>query len=102
RDWPEQVGKLARGKGVALAIETIGGANWKKSFSALRKGGRLGMFGVSSASQGGKLGLLKLALSMPCFHPLRLMPGNNGVFGVQMHAMYDEVDKFRGWMDEVL
>jgi synaptic vesicle membrane protein VAT-1 len=101
-DWPAQVRAAAAGRGVDLAIDPIGGANWKKSFGVLRKGGRLGMFGVSGASQGGKLGLLKLALSMPFFHPLQLMPRNAGVFGVQMHAMYGEVDKYRAWMDAVL
>ena len=101
QDWPAEVLRLT-GKGVDLAIDPIGGANWKKSYSVLRKGGRLGMFGISSASQGGKLGLLKLALGMPFFHPLRLMPGNRGVFGVQMHEMYEEHDKFGGWMSEVL
>ena len=100
--WPEEVRRVTGGKGVDLAIDPIGGANWKKSWSVLRKGGRLGMFGISGASGGGKLGLLKLALGMPLFHPLQLMPGNKGVFGVQMHEMYHETDKFRGWMDEVL
>lgn len=101
-DWPEQVRKLGSG-GVHLAIDPIGGANWKKSFSVLRAGGRLGMFGISGASQGGKLGLLRLALSMPFFHPLQLMPRNRGVFGVQMHEMYmNEVATFRAWMGEVL
>jgi NADPH:quinone reductase-like Zn-dependent oxidoreductase len=103
--WPDEVRRLAGGRGVDLAIDPIGGANWKKSASVLRKGGRLGMFGVSGAAQGGisaKLSLLKLVLGMPFFHPLQLMPANRGVFGVQMHAMYDEVDKFRGWMGEVL
>jgi synaptic vesicle membrane protein VAT-1 len=101
-DWPERVRQASGGSGVDLAIDPIGGANWKKSFGVLRKGGRLGMFGISAAASGGKLGLVKLALSMPFFHPLQLMPGNRGVFGVQMHAMYDEVDKFGGWMREVL
>jgi synaptic vesicle membrane protein VAT-1 len=100
--WPDTVRELAEGRGVDLAIDPIGGANWKQSYSVLRKGGRLGMFGISSASKGGKLGLVKLALSMPFFHPLRLIPGNRGVFGVQMHEMYDEVDKFRAWMGHVL
>jgi synaptic vesicle membrane protein VAT-1 len=100
--WPDAVRALAGGRGVDLAIDPIGGANWKKSFSTLRKGGRLGMFGVSGASQGGKLGLLKFALSMPFFHPLQLMPRNAGVFGVQMHEMYGETEKFRAWMGEVL
>lgn len=100
-DWPAEILRLT-GKGVDLAIDPIGGDNWKKSYSVLRKGGRLGMFGISSASQGGKLGLLKLALGMPFFHPLKLMPGNRGVFGVQMHEMYDDTDKFGSWMNEVL
>lgn len=100
--WPAQVRALAGGRGVDLAIDPIGGASWKKSFATLRKGGRLGMFGIAGASQHGKLGLLKLVLSMPFFHPLSLMPRNAGVFGVQMHEMYDETDKFRAWMGEVL
>lgn len=100
--WPADVQRLSGGHGVDLAIDPIGGANWKKSYSVLRKGGRLGMFGISSASQGGKLGLLKMALGMPFFHPLKLMSGNRGVFGVQMHEMYGETGKFGGWMGEVL
>lgn len=99
--WPAQVLTLA-GRGVDLAIDPIGGANWKKSYSVLGKGGRLGMFGISGASQGGKLGLIKLALGMPFFHPIKLMGGNRGVFGVQMHEMYEETGKFGGWMKEVM
>jgi len=101
-DWPAQVLRITHGRGVDLCTDPVGGASWKKSYGVLRKGGRLGMFGISGASQRGRLGLLKLALSMPFFHPLRLMPGNRGVFGVQMHEMYEETDRFRGWMDEVL
>lgn len=101
-DWAAEVRRITHGRGVDLAIDPIGGASWKRSFGVLRKGGRLGMFGIAGASQHGKLGLLKLVLSMPFFHPLQLMPRNAGVFGVQMHEMYDETDKFRGWMGEVL
>ena len=101
-DWTAAVMRITHGRGVDLAIDPIGGASWKKSFGVLRKGGRLGMFGIAGASQHGKLGLLKLVLSMPFFHPLRLMPRNAGVFGVQMHEMYDETDTFRAWMGEVL
>lgn len=100
--WPAEVLRISGGKGVDLAIDPIGGKNWKRSWSVLRKGGRLGMFGISAAASGGKLGLMKLVLGMPFFHPLQLMPGNKGVFGVQMHEMYGETDKFGGWMGEVL
>lgn len=100
--WPDAVRARAGGKGVDLAIDPLGGPSWKKSFAVLRKGGRLGMFGISGAAGGGKLALLKMVLGMPRFHPLQLMPGNRGVFGVQMHEMYGETDKFRAWMGEVL
>src|SRR6185436_8389327 len=59
--------------GVDLVIDPIGGGHWKKSYSALRHTGRLGMFGVSAASANGlqgKLKLVKAALQMPRFHPL--------------------------------
>jgi NADPH:quinone reductase-like Zn-dependent oxidoreductase len=102
RDWPGRVRALAGGRGVDLAIDPIGGASFKKSFSVLRKGGRLGMFGVSGAASGGKLALAKVALSMPFFHPLRLMARNAGVFGVRMNEMYEETDRLREWMDAVL
>lgn len=101
-DWTAPVLRITHGRGVDLAIDPTGGASWKKSFGVLRQGGRLGMFGVAGASQHGKLGLLKLVLSMPFFHPLALMRRNAGVFGVQMHEMYHEADKYRAWMDEVL
>jgi synaptic vesicle membrane protein VAT-1 len=105
-DWPAQVRALTGGRGVELAIDPIGGSSWKRSFSVLRKGGRLGMFGISAAATGGglgaKLALLKLVLGMPRFHPLQLIPANRGVFGVQMHAMLEEPGKIRRALDAVL
>ena len=101
-DWTAEVRRLSGGRGVDLAIDPLGGPSWKKSYSVLRKGGRLGMFGISAASSGGKLALLKLVLGMPFFHPLQLMPANRGVFGAQMHEMYGDTDKIRAWMGEVL
>ena len=103
--WPAEVLRLTGGRGVELALDPIGGASWRQSYSVLRKTGRLGMFGISAAATGGfgaKLDLLKLALRAPMFHPLRLIPGNRGVFGVNIHNMYEESDKFRAWMGEIL
>lgn len=104
-DWPAQVLRLTQGRGVELAIDPIGGASFRHSYSVLRKTGRLGMFGISAAAVGGlraKLALLKLVLSMPFFHPVRIIPGNRGVFGVNIHNMYEESGKFRAWMAEIL
>jgi synaptic vesicle membrane protein VAT-1 len=104
-DWPAQVLRLTHGRGVELAIDPIGGASFRKSYSVLRKTGRLGMFGISAAAVGGlraKLALVKLVLGMPFFHPARLIPGNRGVFGVNIHNMYEESGKFGAWMQQVL
>ena len=64
------------------------------------------MFGISAAAGGGgigaKLALAKLALSTPFFHPLRLIPDNRGVFGFNVHGMYEQHEKFDAWMREIL
>jgi NADPH:quinone reductase-like Zn-dependent oxidoreductase len=74
-------------------IDPIGGTHWKKSFKALRHTGRLGMFGVSTASANGlsgKLKMVKAALQMPRFHPLGLLNKNRGVFGLNLGHMWHE------------
>ncbi|HUP93187.1 MAG TPA: zinc-binding dehydrogenase [Solimonas sp.] len=104
-DWPAQVLQLTGGQGVELAIDPIGGKNWAQTYSVLRPTGRIGMFGISSAAVGGfkaKLELLKLALAAPFFHPLKLIPGNRGAFGINIHSMYEQHGKFNAWMAEIL
>src|SRR5436190_435312 len=59
QDWLPVLKKLTDGRGVELVIDPLGGAHWKKSFSALRHTGRVGMFGVSTASAVGLKGKLK-------------------------------------------
>ncbi|HXJ84017.1 MAG TPA: zinc-binding dehydrogenase, partial [Candidatus Methylomirabilis sp.] len=72
RDWSEEVARLTGGRGVELIIDPLGGRHWKKSLKALRHTGRLGMFGVSTATESrlpGPLRLLGLGLGMPLFNP---------------------------------
>jgi NADPH:quinone reductase-like Zn-dependent oxidoreductase len=104
-DWPAEILRLTGGQGVELAIDPIGGANWKKTYSVLRPTGRIGMFGISAAAVGGlqaKLGLVKLVAGAPFFHPLKLIPGNRGAFGINIHSMYGQHQKFDAWMKAVL
>ena len=105
-DWPAQVLRVTQNQGVELAIDPIGGANWRKTYSVLRPTGRIGMFGISAAATGAglgsKLNLVKLALSAPFFHPLKLIPGNRGAFGINIHSMYEQHEKFDAWMREIL
>lgn len=104
-DWPAQVMKLTHHRGVELALDPIGGKNWSQTYSVLAPTGRIGMFGISSAAVGGlkaKWELVKLALAAPFFHPLKLIPGNRGAFGINIHSMYEQHGKFNAWMGAVL
>src|SRR3546814_1456675 len=76
QDWPTELRRLTDGRGVELITDPLGGSHWKKSYRALRSTGRLGMFGISGATESRLPGLLKLlpaAFGMPFFHPLSLM-----------------------------
>jgi len=104
-DWLPVLKKLTDGRGVDLVIDPIGGLHWKKSYAALRHTGRLGMFGVSTASANGlagKLKLVKAALQMPKFHPLGLLNKNRGVFGLNLGHMWHEPEKVAVWMTAIL
>lgn len=107
RDWLEEVMNLTNGKGVELVIDPLGGKEWKRSYSALRATGRLGMFGVSSASEGtsgllNKLRMVKTLFQMPFFHPLPLLDKNRGVFGVNLGHLWHEPEKAAVWMRKLL
>jgi NADPH:quinone reductase-like Zn-dependent oxidoreductase len=105
QDWLPVLKQLTNGRGVDLVIDPIGGAHWKKSYSALRHTGRLGMFGVSSASADGlkgKLKLVKAALQMPRFHPLALLNKNRGVFGLNLGHLWHEQEKVAAWVQAIM
>jgi NADPH:quinone reductase-like Zn-dependent oxidoreductase len=105
KDWSTELARLTGGLGAELIIDPIGGRHWKKSYKALRHTGRLGMFGISVASDSGRLASLKLlgaALGMPLFHPLALMSRNRAVFGVNLGHLWHEPEKIRAWADMLL
>jgi NADPH:quinone reductase-like Zn-dependent oxidoreductase len=104
-DWLAVLQQLTNDRGVDLVIDPIGGNHWKKSYAALRTTGRLGMFGVSTASANGlkgKLKLIKAAAQMPRFHPLGLLNKNRGVFGLNLGHMWHEPEKVATWMKAIL
>jgi NADPH:quinone reductase-like Zn-dependent oxidoreductase len=101
QDWLPVLMRLTGDRGVELVIDPIGGGHWKKSYAALRHTGRLGMFGVSTASANGlkgKLKLLKAAAQMPRFHSLGLLNKNRGVFGLNLGHLWHEPEKVASWM----
>lgn len=105
QDWFPVLQQLTNGRGVDLIIDPIGGSHWKKSYAALRHTGRLGMFGISTASANGlsgKLKLLKAVVQTPFFHALPLVNRNRGVFGLNLGHMWHEPEKVAVWMRDIL
>lgn len=104
QDWLKELQRLTEGRGVELIIDPFGGNHWKKSYKALRSTGRLGMFGISTATESrvGALGLLKLVVKMPWFNPVGLMNSNKAVFGANLGHMWHEAEKVSGWMQTIL
>ena len=105
QDWLPVLKELTNGRGVELAIDPLGGDSWKKTYRALRTTGRMGVFGMSTASANGirgKLRALKAVLQTPKFHPLGLMSRNKGVFGLNLGHMWGEADKVASWTQEIM
>ncbi len=103
--WATEVMNLTEHRGVELITDPLGGESWRQSQKLLRSTGRLGMFGISAASDSGVLGklkLLKTALQMPFFHPVGLMNRNHGAFGVNMGHLWHEAEMIRRWMGDIL
>jgi len=107
-DWYEELMALTEGRGVELITDPLGGKEWKRSYKALRATGRLGMFGISSASEGssggisGMWNMLKTVLQMPIYHPLPLISKNRGVFGVNLGHLWHEPQKAQTWVEHLL
>jgi len=105
QDWLPELKRLTNNRGVELVIDPLGGGHWKKSYQALRATGRLGMFGMSTASANGlkgKLEMLKAAWQTPWFHPFGLLNKNKGVFGLNLGHMWHEPEKVSEWMTVII
>ncbi len=105
QNWLHEIKKMTNDQGVELIIDPIGGKNTFMSYRALARTGRLGLFGLASATQtrfSTKLNLVKTVLRMPRFHPVRLMNANKGIFGVNIGHMWGIEEKMRLWMSEII
>src|SRR3989442_13596492 len=105
QEWLPVLMDLTKGRGVELVIDPLGGNSWKKSYRALRTTGRMGVFGMSTASASGimgKLRAMKALAQTPRFHPLSLMNRNKGVFGLNLGHMWGEGEKVTGWTQEIV
>ncbi|MGB5591858.1 MAG: zinc-binding dehydrogenase [Gammaproteobacteria bacterium] len=104
-DWHQQISSITHSQGVDLIIDPMGPRSWKQSLSMLGPCGRLGMFGISEAARpglAGKLRLIRGMISAPMFHPARLIRGNQGAFGCNIHQMYQARGKLNNWLGRIL
>ncbi|MED5487399.1 MAG: zinc-binding dehydrogenase [Candidatus Thermoplasmatota archaeon] len=79
--------------GVHHALDPVGGKHVMQSYKALRNGGRLYVFGASSAVKGPRRSLLtaiRMWKSTPKFDPIRMMNSNKSVYGVHMGRWEDQ------------
>jgi NADPH:quinone reductase-like Zn-dependent oxidoreductase len=93
-----------------VALDAIGGASFRKSFSLLRPGGRLVCFGASAVLEGERRSPLRAArvlARMPRFNPLKLMRESKSVIGLNMLTLWDakqDLDEYIGpladWVEQ--
>jgi NADPH:quinone reductase-like Zn-dependent oxidoreductase len=105
QDWFDEIHEITQGQGFDLIIDPIGGKNTWKSYRALARTGRLGLFGLSTATQtrfSVKFNLVRTVLKMPRFHPVRLMNANKGIFGVNIGHMWGIEEKLHPWMMAIM
>jgi NADPH:quinone reductase-like Zn-dependent oxidoreductase len=103
QDFAPEVMRITGGRGVHVALDPLG--EFKKSFRCLALTGKLMMYGASGVLPGERFNPLRgvVALAkMPIFHPLKLLPDNKGIFGVNMGHLWGETELLRGELREVL
>lgn len=98
---------LSAGPGIDLALDPVGGESWAKSFRALKSGGRLICYGMSSNSAGTTRNVFHTIANLAktpwmTFNPVTVINANKGVLGVNMGRMWQETERLRGWLEQLL
>ncbi|MGI9020056.1 MAG: zinc-binding dehydrogenase [Solirubrobacterales bacterium] len=97
QDFLEEVMRITDGEGVDVVMDAIGPSSFRRSYKALRQGGRLVMFGLAEVQTGPKRdipallkGLARMpGATMPWWKSLAIMNENKGVFGLNMLKWWD-------------
>ena len=106
-DFEIRAREITNGRGVELILDAIGGDSLRKGYRLLAPTGRLGMFGISSAvthKERRVLDMLGMLARTPWFrfNPMSLITANKGVFGVNLGHLWGEIDRIRGWGEQIL
>ncbi|RMH43700.1 MAG: alcohol dehydrogenase [Deltaproteobacteria bacterium] len=105
QDFAAEIARITGGAGVHLVIDAVGGDSFRRSYASLAPLGRLFLFGVSSFAPGQRRSLvaaLRGLWSMPKFRPIRLMNENRGVFGVNLGHLWDQADRLRAMLVDIV
>jgi NADPH:quinone reductase-like Zn-dependent oxidoreductase len=98
QDFKQEVARITGGRGVDVVLDALG--DFKASYSVLRPGGRLVMYGASKLLTGDRRNVVKAlstVVTMPRFSPLKLMNENKAVIGLNLLKWWDA----RGSLEEV-
>ncbi|MGQ9851434.1 MAG: synaptic vesicle VAT-1 family membrane protein [Aggregatilineaceae bacterium] len=106
-DFVREVLRLTDGLGVDIALDSIGGRSWMRSYRALAPAGRLVVCGVTALAPGLRRswwGLLRFALGVPwlALNPVRLANDTRGVLGVNLGRLWSHEALLRAWAERVL
>jgi NADPH:quinone reductase-like Zn-dependent oxidoreductase len=105
QDFLEEVRQLTDGRGVDIALDSVGGESFRKSYKSLTDLGCLFVFGVSSLAPSKKrswISALRGLMKMPSFRSLQLMSHNKGVFGVNIGHLWHRGDELTAMLGEIL
>jgi NADPH:quinone reductase-like Zn-dependent oxidoreductase len=97
QDVEAEVRRLTDGRGVDVVLDGLG--VFKKSYSLLRPGGRLVIYGAAQLLTGDRRNLVKAVrtvATMPRFNALKLMNENRSVMGLNLLKWWDD----RGSLEE--
>ncbi|MCC6798832.1 MAG: zinc-binding dehydrogenase, partial [Anaerolineae bacterium] len=94
-------------RGVDIALDSIGGRSWLKSFRSLAPAGRIVLHGVSAMAPGLRRSWWAAArtlLSIPwiAFNPVALTSANKGVMGVNLAQLWPQATLVRDWAETLL
>ena len=92
KDFADEIRRIRGGKGVDVAIDPIGGSNFKKSLQLLEPGGRIVGYGASdqlNRKRHGIVSKMKLMFGFGFLHPVPLIVGSKGVLGVNLLKIAD-------------
>lgn len=104
-DYELVLKELTNGRGVNLILDPLGGRHWRKNYRLLAPTGRLVHFGASSLASGKRRSLLNIfqqMITLPRYSPLGVMSDNKGVLGVNIGHLWEESDRVRDWMSEIV